>query len=82
LVWHNADMKEQAHSATEFLGFGGESGTEAFSAVFTDDQEPQWGDLVVLENVQGKVFCTMESDANTLREAGLKVLRVSRITYL
>ena len=74
-------VKERAHLATEFLGFGGDSGTEAFFAVFTDDQEPQWGDLVVLVNCQGKVFATMESDPDSLRAMGLQVFRVSRGTY-
>lgn len=74
-------MKERAHLATEFLGFGGESGTEGMFCIFTADQEPQDGDLVVLENCQGKVFCTID-DPDAWRAKGLKVLRVSKITYL
>ena len=74
-------VKELAHLPTEFLGFGGATGTEAFFAVFTDDKEPKWGDLVVLVNCQGKVFATMESDPDSLRAKGLQVLRVSRVTY-
>jgi len=82
LAWHNAAMKEQAHPASEFMKIDGESTAEGIYCIFTDDQEPKWGDLVVLENIQGKVFCTMESDPETLRKMGLKVFRVSRISYL
>jgi hypothetical protein len=28
--------------------------------IYTDDQDPHPGDLVVLEDCQGKVFCTID----------------------
>lgn len=74
-------MKERAHLPTEFLTFYGVSGMEGIFCIFTDDQEPQDGDLVVLESRGEKVFCTIE-DPNALRAKEVKVLRVSRITYL
>lgn len=81
-------MKERAHRADEFLGFGGESGTEAYHTIYTDDQDPRPEDLVVIINPQGKVLCTMDDpfafreQTKELQTRGLlQVLRVSRVTY-
>jgi hypothetical protein len=74
-------VKERKHFPKEFLIFEGESGTEALHEIFTDDKEPKPGDLVVLINVQGKVFAEIEGDPDSLRAKGLQVLRVSRVTY-
>ena len=77
-------MKERAHLASEFLGFDGKSETEGLYMIYTNDQDPQPGDLVVLENCQGKVFCTIDDpDAWRAKTKGvMQVLRVSRVTYL
>ena len=81
------DMEERTHVASEFLGFGGESGTESLHMIFTDDQKAQPGDLVVLINPQGKVFATLGGGDGPFwwEEAQLRgllqVLRVSRVTY-
>jgi hypothetical protein len=76
-------MKERAHRADEFLKIdeNGESGTEPYHMIYTDDQFPRPEDRIVLIIPQGKIFCTMEDPATFRKQTNLPLLRVSRVTY-